>query len=66
VLARWDRFDDVGTADADDNIVFGFNAWPTSASEIQVNWVAPIAGSDSPHKLLINFQVGFGSPQDLF
>jgi len=65
LLARWDRFSDVGE-DADDNLVLGFNAWPTSASEIQVNWVAPIAGSSSPHKLLINFQVGFGSPQALF
>jgi hypothetical protein len=66
LLARWDRFTDAGSDEADDNIVFGFNAWPTSASEIQVNWVAPVAGSASPHKLLINFQVGFGGPQTLF
>ena len=69
VLLRWDRYTEpapTDTGEADDNLVFGFNAWPTSASEVQVNWVAPIAGSGAPHKLLINFQVGFGSPQSLF
>lgn len=69
VLLRWDRYSEPaasGNEEADDNLVFGFNAWPTSASEIQVNWVAPIAGSSAPHKLLINFQVGFGSQQSLF
>lgn len=56
-LVRWDRFTAPG-AEADDNLVLGFNAWPTTASEIQVNWIAPVAGSAAPHKLLVNFQVG--------
>jgi hypothetical protein len=66
ILARWDRYTEPGADDADDNMVLGFNAWPTSASEIQVNWVAPLAGSAEPHKLLISFQVGFGGQQNLF
>jgi hypothetical protein len=69
LLLRWDRYTEPATSgneDADDNLVFGFNAWPTQASEIQVNYVAPIAGSAQPHKLVINFQVGFGGQQALF
>jgi hypothetical protein len=66
LLARWDRFTDVAADESVDNFILGFNVWPTSASEIQVNWVAPVAGSASPHKLLVNFQVGFGGPQTLF
>jgi len=65
LVARWDRFTDVG-GEADDNLVFGFNAWPTSASKVQVNWIAPLAGSASPHTLLVGFQIGFGGPQTLF
>ena len=58
VLVRWDRYRGIG-ASSDDAIVFGFNAWPTTASEIQINWIAPIAGSTMPHKILVNFQLGF-------
>jgi hypothetical protein len=66
ILARWDRYTEPGADAADDNMLFGFNVWPTRASEIQVNWVAPLAGSAEPYKILINFQVGFGGPQTLF
>ena len=58
LLLRWDRYRPVGTDD-DNALMLGFNTWPTSVSEIQVNWLLPIAGSSSPHKLLINFQIGF-------
>jgi len=56
-LVRWDRFSAPG-ADADDMLVLGFNAWPTSATEIQANWQIPLNGSDEIHKVLINFQIG--------
>jgi len=58
ILARWDRYRAPGEA-KDDALLLGFNLWPTSVSEVQVNWQAPISGSPSPHKLLVNFQVGF-------
>ncbi|MDX1495549.1 MAG: porin [Longimicrobiales bacterium] len=57
LLLRWDRFEAPGQ-DADDVLILGFNAWPTSATEIQVNWQIPLKDSNELHKLLLNFQVG--------
>lgn len=57
ILLRWDRFEAPGQ-DADDILVFGFNVWPTTATELQANWLVPLQDSEEPHKLLINFQVG--------
>lgn len=57
-LLRWDRFAAPGQAEADDILVFGFNAWPTGATEIQVNWLLPLKDSNELHRLLVNFQVG--------
>ncbi|NIP78344.1 MAG: hypothetical protein GWN82_11320, partial [Gemmatimonadetes bacterium] len=36
ILLRWDRYEAPGQ-DADDMLVLGFNAWPTGATEIQLN-----------------------------
>jgi hypothetical protein len=58
LLARWDRYRPPGE-ESDDAILLGLNVWPTSASEIQVNWWAPVADDTSPHKVLVNFQIGF-------
>ncbi|NNF13112.1 MAG: hypothetical protein HKN72_07810 [Gemmatimonadetes bacterium] len=58
ILIRWDRFEAPGAIEADDVLVFGFNAWPTSATEIQVNWQVPLKDSSELHKILVNFQVG--------
>lgn len=58
ILLRWDRFEAPGALEADDVLVFGFNAWPTSATEIQLNWQVPLKDSSELHKVLINFQVG--------
>lgn len=58
ILARWDRYRSPVGMD-DDVLVLGFNTWPTSATEVQVNWIVPFGGSSEIHKLLINFQVGF-------
>lgn len=57
ILLRWDRFEAPGQ-DVDDILVFGFNAWPTAATELQVNWLVPLRDSNEIHKVLINFQVG--------
>lgn len=58
ILLRWDRFEAPGAIEGDDVLVFGFNAWPTAATEIQVNWQVPLKDSSELHKVLVNFQVG--------
>jgi hypothetical protein len=58
LLVRWDRYRPPG-GESDDAILLGVNLWPTSASEIQVNWWAPVTDETSPHKVLVNFQIGF-------
>ncbi len=58
LLLRWDHFaPDVD--DASQRVVLGFNAWPTTPTEVQVNWVVPVDGALANHQLLVNFQVGF-------
>lgn len=57
-LLRWDRFKAPGQPLADNILVFGFNAWPTGATEIQVNWLLPLKDSNELNRLLVNFQVG--------
>jgi hypothetical protein len=58
LLARWDRYRPP-SGEYDDAILLGFNLWPTSASEIQVNWWVPVEDGTSPHKVLVNLQIGF-------
>ncbi|NIR45361.1 MAG: hypothetical protein GWN99_13160 [Gemmatimonadetes bacterium] len=59
LLFRWDKFEpDVGV-DADDLFIFGYNLWPTSATEIQLNYAIPTTGGFEEHQLLVNLQVGF-------
>lgn len=58
ILVRWDRFEAPGAIEADDVLIFGFNAWPTSATEVQINWQVPLKDSSELHKILVNFQVG--------
>ena len=58
VVARWDRYRPLGGVH-DDILVLGFNAWPSSASQVRVNWLVPVAGSSSPHKFLVTLQIGF-------
>jgi hypothetical protein len=57
-LLRWDRFRSPGADGDDDILVLGFNAWPTGASEVQANWVIPVAGSPVRHRILVSFQIG--------
>jgi hypothetical protein len=58
VLVRWDRLQGGGAAWRD-QVAFGWNLWPTSPTEVQVDYVVPTTGSPSDHQLLVNFQVGF-------
>lgn len=58
LLARWDRYRAPSAVVADDQVVLGYNVWPTSAAEVQVNWLLPVNGSAAPHQLVVNFQVG--------
>ena len=57
-LVRWDRYDD-GPGSGSDHVLLGYNLWPTSPTEVQVNYVIPVDESASNHRLLVNFQVGF-------
>lgn len=57
LLVRWDRYEAPGQ-EADDILVFGFNAWPTSAAQLRVNWLVPLKDSDQIHRLLFGFQLG--------
>ena len=59
ILARWDRYRAVAASEADDAIVSGYNVWPTSASEVQVNGIFPLRDSVMPYRLVVNFQIGF-------
>ncbi len=57
-LVRWDRYAAPGAL-ADDALILGYNIWPTAESEIQINWLIPVGDGAEPHRLLINFQLGF-------
>lgn len=58
-LVRWDRYRAPGTVLDDDVVVLGYNTWPTTATEIQVNWILPLRDSGEPYRLLVNLQMGF-------
>lgn len=59
LLFRWDNFEpDIGER-SDDLFILGYNVWPSSPTEVQVNYVIPTSGGLHEHRLLVNFQVGF-------
>jgi hypothetical protein len=59
VLGRWDRLDR-GLLATTDLIIFGFNAWPTRATEVQVNYLFDTdQATVDNHRLLVNLQLGF-------
>jgi hypothetical protein len=59
VLVRWDRYRSVVAGVPDDALVLGYNVWPTSASEVQVNAIVPMRDSGEPYRIVVNFQIGF-------
>lgn len=61
ILARFDHYDGDSPeifASASDYLVAGYNFWPSSAFEIQVNYLLPLS-DEGFHSVLVNFQVGF-------
>lgn len=59
VLGRWERFRQANLA-ARQDLILGLNAWPTGATEIQVNYlIDPDDAAWENHALLVNFQIGF-------
>lgn len=57
VLARWDRYRAPG-ASASDYVVAGYNFWPQSFAQLQLNWWAPLDGAE-PHRLLGSLELRF-------
>ncbi len=59
-LIRFDGLDADAIAGRSDLIIFGFNAWPTTVTEFQVNYVIDTGDAAfDHHQLLVNFQFGF-------
>lgn len=61
ILARIDHYDSDSPEQENsttDYFVAGYNFWPSSAFEIQINYLLPISDSGF-HSVLVNFQAGF-------
>jgi len=59
LLIRWDRFSSGGAAGRSDQLILGYNLWPSRATEVQLNYVIPASGREDPHQLLFNAQLSF-------
>lgn len=60
LLVRWDGFHPDGLARDSDLLIFGFNHWPTSMTEFQVNYIINTDDSEfKHHQVLVNAQVAF-------
>lgn len=63
LLARWDSFDAEDlfiTGGKTDWVVFGFNHWPTKATELQANYIIDVDDNAlKHHQWLINLQIVF-------
>lgn len=59
ILARLDHFDTGVLGDERTLFIAGWNLWPTSATELQVNGVIPIEGFSQDPQLLVNLQLAF-------
>ncbi|RMH19090.1 MAG: hypothetical protein D6701_05405 [Gemmatimonadetes bacterium] len=57
-LVRVDRIEPLG-GPTSDLIVLGWNVWPTAATEVQINWLAPLDEHAGRHRLVVNVQIGF-------
>jgi phosphate-selective porin len=62
VLVRWDSFTgDVGEAPGSDLLIAGYNLWPTSVVQVQVNYVVPARDADTfdTHRLRADVQLSW-------
>jgi len=57
LLLRWDRYSENGSGSDSDLLILGFNYFPTSPTELQVNYIVPGGKGPKNHQLLINFQL---------
>lgn len=59
-LLRWDQFDADKRDTVSKYLIFGYNYWPTSLTELQLNYLIDTDQSEfNAHQLLINVQVAF-------
>lgn len=59
-LLRWDVFRAAGIGPDVEQIVVGYNRWPTKATELQLNYIVPTnLGGFNHHRILVNLQLGF-------
>lgn len=59
-LIRWDGFDPDDGVGRRDWIILGLNAWPTTVTEFQINYIIDTDNAEPDHhQLLVNFQFGF-------
>jgi hypothetical protein len=60
VLLRLDSFYADGLNDDSHLAIVGFNLWPTTVTELQMNYIVPTYGTGfKNHQLLVNAQLGF-------
>lgn len=59
LLVRLDHFDTGVPGDERTLLIPGWNLWPTSATELQVNAVLPLEGFNGDPQLLVNLQLAF-------
>lgn len=59
LLARLDHFDTGVIGDERTLFIAGWNLWPTSVTELQINGVIPIEGFSEDPQLLVNLQLAF-------
>lgn len=56
-VVRWDSYKIDKNLDASEQFVLGFNFWPTSISEFQLNYIVPTKSMLKHNQILINAQV---------
>ena len=60
LLARWESFMPDGLAADSKLLIFGYNLWPTSVTELQLNYIIRTTDSElKHHQVLVNAQFAF-------
>lgn len=58
-LIRWDSFRADKDLDPTDQVIIGFNLWPSKISQFQLNYVVPTKSTPKEHQVLANAQISF-------
>lgn len=56
-LLRWDSYKLDSGLDASEQFILGFNFWPTTISELQLNYIIPTDSMIKHNQLLVNAQI---------